>query len=77
MLLETGGAQTCGKCVPCRDGIPQLAALMRSVLNCEADESTLDTMRQLAQMVKDTSDCAIGYEAGKMVLEGLDAFAEE
>ncbi|ACV23536.1 Glutamate synthase [NADPH] small chain [Slackia heliotrinireducens] len=77
VLLETGGAQTCGKCVPCRDGIPQLAALMRSVLNCEADECTLDTMRQLAQMIKDTSDCAIGYEAGKMALEGLDAFAEE
>ena len=23
-LLEASGAQTCGKCVPCRDGIPQI-----------------------------------------------------
>ena len=67
-LLEAGGAQTCGKCVPCRDGIPQLAAMMRKVLNCEADEATLDALRELAGLVRDTSDCAIGYEAGKMVL---------
>ena len=77
ILLEAGGAQTCGKCVPCRDGIPQLAAMMRSVLNCEADQATLDSMRELAMLVRDTSDCAIGYEAGKLVLEGLDAFADE
>ena len=35
-LLETGAAQTCGKCVPCRDGLPQLASLVRSILDCKA-----------------------------------------
>lgn len=76
-MLEAGGAQTCGKCVPCRDGIPQLAAMMRRVLNCEADTSTLEAMRTLATIIRDTSDCAIGYEAGKAALEGLDVFAKE
>ena len=28
-MLQASGAQTCGKCVPCRDGIPQLAAMLR------------------------------------------------
>ncbi|MBQ9068067.1 MAG: FAD-dependent oxidoreductase [Eggerthellaceae bacterium] len=76
-LLEAGGAQTCGKCVPCRDGIPQLAAMMRRVLACEADESTLEAMRTTATMIRDTSDCAIGYEAGRLALEGMDVFADE
>ena len=76
-LLEAGGAQTCGKCVPCRDGIPQLAALMRRVLNCEADESVLEEISQLAALIRDTSDCAIGYEAGRLVCEGLKTFADE
>ena len=76
-LLESSGAQTCGKCVPCRDGIPQLAALMRRVLDCQADAETLQTMRTLAEMIRDTSDCAIGYEAGALVVEGLEAFADE
>ena len=76
-LLEASGAQTCGKCVPCRDGIPQLAAMMRRVLDCQADENTLQEMRTLAEMIRDTSDCAIGYTAGALVVDGLDAFADE
>ena len=28
-------------------------------------------------MIRDTSDCAIGYEAARSVLEGLDTFADE
>ena len=76
-LLESGGTQTCGKCVPCRDGIPQLAAMMRRVLNCEADDETLQEMRTLAELIRDTSDCAIGYVAGALVVEGMNTFAAE
>ena len=76
-LLESEGLQTCGKCVPCRDGIPQLLDMMRQVLRCEADRSTLERMRALAQVVRDSSDCAIGYVAGEIVLQGMDAFADE
>lgn len=35
-LLEASALQTCGKCVPCRDGLPQLAKLMRRIVDCEA-----------------------------------------
>lgn len=76
-MLEASGAQTCGKCVPCREGIPQLAAMMRRVLTCAADEQTLDAMRTLAEVIRDTSDCAIGFEAGRLALEGMDTFADE
>ena len=76
-LLESEGLQTCGKCVPCRDGIPQLLDMMKQVMRCEADESVLDKMRSLAQVVRDTSDCAIGYVAGEIVLQGMDTFEEE
>ncbi len=76
-LLQSAAAQTCGKCVPCRDGLPQLAALLERVVACDADESALDRMRLLAQMIRDTSDCAIGYEAAAAFLESMDAFADE
>ena len=33
-LLEASALQTCGKCVPCRDGLPQLAKLMRRIVDC-------------------------------------------
>ena len=76
-MLQTSGAQTCGKCVPCRDGIPQLAAMLKRVVDCDADEGVLEGLRALAEMIRDTSDCAIGYEAARSVLEGLDTFADE
>ena len=76
-LLQAGIAQTCGKCVPCRDGLPQLARMLKRVLACEAGEDELSRMRALAEMVRATSDCAIGYEAANALLEGMDSFAAE
>ncbi len=76
-LLEAGGSQTCGKCVPCRDGIPQLANLLRQVRDCKAGPEVLEQIRTLATVIRDSSDCAVGYEAGNAVLEGLDSFADE
>lgn len=76
-MLQTSAAQTCGKCVPCRDGLPQLAALLERVVACDAGEEDVAQMRALAEMIRDTSDCAIGYEAAGDVLEGMEAFADE
>ena len=76
-LLETSGAQTCGKCVPCRDGIPQMTRMLRDLVECRADQAEVDELAHLAHMVRDTSDCAIGYEAAAQVLAGLEAYADE
>ncbi len=76
-LLTASEIQTCGKCIPCRDGIPQLAELLQKVLDCRASQEDLEHIGQLARIVAEMSDCAIGYEAGKLVLEGLEIFADE
>lgn len=76
-LLRSSEAQTCGKCVPCRDGLPRMSALLERVLKGEADERTLHSLRTLAEMVRDSADCAIGYEAARIVLEGMDSCADE
>lgn len=76
-LLQAGGAQTCGKCTPCFQGIPKMEKLLQKVLAFEADETALTELRTAATLLRDTADCAVGYQAGAQVLEGLDAFAEE
>lgn len=76
-LLEAGACQTCGKCVPCRDGLPKLAAMMRSLAQCQASAQTVETIKTLAEMVRDTADCAIGYESAQATLEALETFADE
>ena len=44
-FLRLCHAQTCGKCVPCRIGLGQLATLLEQVLNGEATMETLSTNR--------------------------------
>lgn len=70
-------SQTCGKCVPCREGLPQLAAMLHNIADCAADASQLAAVKTLATLIRDTSDCVIGYKAGADVLEAIDTFAAE
>ena len=70
-------AQTCGKCVPCRIGLGQLADLIEKVMNQEATMETIDTIERTAKVIADSADCAIGYEGAHMVLKGIRGFRED
>ena len=71
-LLQTSAAQTCGKCVPCRDGLPQLSAVCCRVMSRRrrGTMETLEKMESLAEMIREQADCAIGYQAAADVLLG-------
>ena len=76
-LLRAGGCQTCGKCVPCREGIAHIEMLLEEVLAFDAEPDALDEIRAQAAVVRDTADCAIGWHAAEVLLAGLDTFKEE
>ena len=75
--LQASAAQTCGKCTPCAQGMPKIEALLGDVAAFRATAATVDEIRDAATLLRDTADCAVGWQAGAMVLAGLDAFAEE
>ena len=82
-------AQSCGKCVPCRVGLSRLVELIEGVLDGNADSCAsltsgqetasplLELIRETARSIYDSADCAIGFEAAKMVLDGLAAFEDD
>ena len=70
-------AQSCGKCVPCRVGLDRLSALVDGLLDDEGDVKTLDIIEKTARAIADSSDCAIGFEAAKLVLDGMAAFRDD
>ena len=76
-LLRAGGCQTCGKCVPCREGIAHIETLLEEVLAFDAEPDVLDEIRAQATVVRDTADCAIGWHAAEVLLAGLNTFKEE
>ena len=70
-------AQSCGKCTPCRVGLDRLAALVGNLLDGEGDASDLDTIEKTARVIYQSADCAIGFEAARLVLDGYQAFRED
>ena len=76
-FLELCHAQTCGKCVPCRIGLGQLAQMLREVLDGQPDIRILRRIEETAQTVVDTADCAIGINAAQLVLMGLQGFRDD
>jgi NADPH-dependent glutamate synthase beta subunit-like oxidoreductase len=76
-FLNLCHAQSCGKCTPCRIGLGKLSALLRQVLDGEAEMETLDRIKLTAQNIVDTADCAIGFNAAQLVLNGIAGFADD
>ena len=76
-FLRLCHAQTCGKCVPCRIGLGQLTSLLEQVLDSTAEPETIDLIEKTARVILDTADCAIGYEAARMVLQGVQGFRDD
>lgn len=78
-FLKLCHAQTCGKCVPCRVGIGQLLKLYDKILtlNGESSMEDLQLMKDTAEAIRDSADCAIGTEAANMVLRGINGFKED
>ena len=76
-FLKVCHAQTCGKCVPCRIGLGQLEELLEKVLDNEATMETLELIEETAENIKNSADCAIGFESARMVLAGLEGFKED
>ena len=75
--VEVSAAQTCGKCVPCRYGLSEIAGMLRAIQDGSASPSAIDALCTTAEVVRDSADCAIGYQAAEDVLSAMDMFADE
>ncbi len=70
-------AQSCGKCVPCHVGLGQLVKMLQEVMHGAKNPNILTRIRKTATVIRDTADCAIGYQAADMVLRGLEGFRDD
>ena len=70
-------AQSCGKCTPCRIGLTQLSALVEKILEGEGTAQDLMVLEKAAHAIVDSSDCAIGREAARTVLDCLKGFRDD
>ncbi len=76
-LLHISKNQSCGKCVPCRDGLSEVDFMLKSVLNGEATEETLKVMEEKCRMIASSADCAVGVVGANLILDSLSEFEDE
>ena len=71
VFLGLSASQSCGKCAPCRVGLPVLVRICNDLLAGDADESALEEFERWSQAIFDSADCAIGYEAAIVAQRAL------
>jgi NADH-quinone oxidoreductase subunit F len=76
-FLQFTKDESCGKCTPCRAGIPEMLQILNKISRGEATLEDLDTLLELAEMVASASLCGLGQTSPNPVLTTLRHFREE
>jgi NADH-quinone oxidoreductase subunit F len=76
-FLEFTQRESCGKCTPCREGTKQMLLLLNKISEGKGTMEDLDTLHDLAVMVKEMSLCGLGQTAPNPILTTLRYFRDE
>jgi NADH:ubiquinone oxidoreductase subunit F (NADH-binding) len=76
-FLEFTQRESCGKCVPCREGTKKMLDILTRITEGNGKPEDLDTLQYLGEQIKATSLCALGGTAPNPVLTTLKYFRHE
>ncbi|UCG16945.1 MAG: NADH-quinone oxidoreductase subunit NuoF [Phycisphaerales bacterium] len=69
--------ESCGKCFTCRKGIQRMREILDDVSRGQGSPEKLELLEELANVVKDTTMCALGQTASNPVLSTIRYFRDE
>lgn len=69
--------ESCGKCIPCRDGIYQLLKILNRICEGESREGDIELLVELGEMMRDCGLCALCQTAPNPVLTTIQYFIGE
>ncbi len=70
-------AQSCGKCVFCREGTLQMADILKGVVEQTGTSQDLELLEELAGQMRLGCLCALGKDAPNAVLSSMRLFRDE
>jgi NADH:ubiquinone oxidoreductase subunit F (NADH-binding)/(2Fe-2S) ferredoxin/Pyruvate/2-oxoacid:ferredoxin oxidoreductase delta subunit len=76
-FLEFLTDESCGKCVPCREGIRQMLKTLTRITQGKGKEGDIDLLEQLAEVAGEAALCALGRSAPNPFLSTLQYFRDE
>jgi len=69
--------ESCGKCVPCREGIRQMLRIFNRITEGKGEEGDIELLEEISEVMRDSSLCALGQTAPNPVLTTLEYFRDE
>ncbi|MBN2705394.1 MAG: 4Fe-4S binding protein [Deltaproteobacteria bacterium] len=69
--------ESCGKCVPCREGLRQMLKILTNITQGKGKEGDLELLQELSETAKEAALCALGQSAPNPFLSTLRYFRDE
>jgi len=69
--------ESCGKCIPCREGLRQMVSILNDITNGKALEEDVELLEELCGVVQMSALCALGQSAPNPILSTLKYFRDE
>jgi NADH-quinone oxidoreductase subunit F len=69
--------ESCGKCVPCREGVKRMRQILDDITEGKGAEKDIDLLERLSATLIDSSLCALGSTAPNPVLTTIRYFRDE
>ena len=70
-------SESCGKCVPCREGIRRMRDILADITEGRGQEGDVELLESISQGIKDGALCALGNSAPNPVLSTIRYFRDE
>jgi NADH:ubiquinone oxidoreductase subunit F (NADH-binding)/NAD-dependent dihydropyrimidine dehydrogenase PreA subunit/(2Fe-2S) ferredoxin len=69
--------ESCGKCIPCREGLRNMLEILERIAEGKGREEDLELLEALGEWMKDASLCGLGQSAPNPVLSTIRYFQDE
>ncbi|MBU0701088.1 NADH-quinone oxidoreductase subunit NuoF [bacterium] len=76
-FLEFLKNESCGKCVPCREGVWQMHNILSEICSGNGKESDLDLLMEIGETITAAALCGLGTTAPNPVMSTLRYFRDE
>ena len=76
-FLEFTVDESCGQCTPCRIGNKRMLEILTKMTNGTAEEREIEELKELAEIIEDTSLCGLGQTSPNPVLSTIRYFYNE
>ena len=69
--------ESCGKCMPCREGHRQVVRLIKKFVDYQATEEDFQSLTSLVDVIHETTLCGLGQTSVASILSTIEFFMDD